>query len=196
MSDAPAEIDYPLPRGTAGQVHAVRQGPENVGVGPFVGIGRETQPLPRQIARDIERAAFVSPMKAPLAFAGRRSALARSIPTPPRFAAKSVWISSTGSPSNRASGICAPSARAKYTSDTRIAAAPIIHGSSFHASKMGVRQSRPATPAGWLCREWGWWRRTRRVFPVPAKRALLAALPNIRQAPRLLVGRSTIFSSM
>ena len=54
----PAEIDDPLARGTASQVHAVDPGFQYIGVGPAVRIGREAQPLASQIAGNVERPAL------------------------------------------------------------------------------------------------------------------------------------------
>ena len=52
------EIDDPLARRAARQVHAVHPRLQDVGVGPTVRVGRQAEPFARQIARNVERAAL------------------------------------------------------------------------------------------------------------------------------------------
>ena len=86
---------------------------------------------------------FVSPMKATPAFTASRLARVRSTPAPSRRDVRSVWISSTGTPSSRVSGgRDSSSRREKQISDTRTAAPSTTHDSSLHASKI-----RPAAVA-------------------------------------------------
>ena len=58
LRHVPPEIDNPLARRAAGQVHAVDPGFQNIGIGPPVRIGREAQPLPSEIAENVERPAL------------------------------------------------------------------------------------------------------------------------------------------
>ena len=79
---------------------------------------------------------FSSPLKEALAFTVRHRALVRSMPTSPRRAVRSAWISSTTTPSSRGACSSRSSMREKQTSDTRTAAPSMTHGSSLHASKI------------------------------------------------------------
>ena len=77
-------------------------------------------------------------MKATPLFAGMRLAAVRSIPTPPRLAVRSEWISSTGSPFRHFSLLYVSPAPEKAGPERPRTAAPsITHGSSAQASKIG-----------------------------------------------------------
>ena len=119
-----ARDDDPLVGGAAGHVHSVDPWLQYICIRPAVRVGRQAEPLARQVARDIEGPPFSSPLNEALAFTARHRASVRSIPTPPRRALRSAWISSTAAPSSRGACMAGSSMREKQTSDTRTTARP------------------------------------------------------------------------
>ena len=50
----PPEVNDPLPRRSAGQIHPVHPRLQDVGVGPAVRVRRQTEPLARLVAGHVE----------------------------------------------------------------------------------------------------------------------------------------------